>query len=101
RSLIASAIRFVKKSWIGIVSEPARRTLSYINLVAIVVMMMAVVAGNSIAIVPIVVSIVRRAITIVSIWPIVSVRVIAVSIRIVAIPVTWITEPNSYAPDSD
>ena len=73
-------------------SEPAQPLWHYFKLVAIVVMMVAMMAVNSIAIV---VSIVRRAITIVSIWPIVHIRVIAVSIRIVAIPITWITEPDS------
>jgi hypothetical protein len=76
-----------------------RRTLSYIKLVAIVVMMMAVVAVNSRPIVVPGTGVVSR----VPIRSVVTVRVIAVSIRIVvvAVLVSWIPNSNSYAPDSD
>ena len=57
---------------------------------------MAVMTVNSMAIVvPIIVSVIRRTIPIVSIGPVISVRVITISIGIVAIPVTRITEPDS------
>jgi hypothetical protein len=59
--------------------------------------MMAVVAVNSMPIVvPVVVPVIRRAITIVSIGSIVSVRVIAVSIGVIAIAIARITEPDSH-----
>jgi len=62
-----------------------------------IVAMMAVMTVNSIAIVPIVVPIIRRTITIVSVWSIVPVRVIAISIRrIVTIPIARIAEPDPY-----
>ena len=56
---------------------------------------MAVMTVNSVAIIPIVVSVVRRAITIVTIGSVVSVRVIAISRGVIAIPVARITEPDS------
>jgi len=62
-----------------------------------IVAMMAVMTVNSIAIVPIVVPIIGRTITIVSVWSIVPVRVIAISIRrIVTIPIARIAEPDPY-----
>ena len=68
----------------------------YVNLVLTIVAMMTVVAVNSIAIVPIVVPVIRRTITIVSVWSVVPVRVIAISVSIGAITVARITNPNSY-----
>jgi len=55
--------------------------------------MMAVMTVNSMAIV---VPVVRRAITIVSIWSVVTVRVITVSIGVIAVPVARMTEPDAY-----
>jgi len=58
-------------------------------------MMVAMMAVNSMP----VVAIVRRAITIVSIGPVVTVRVIAISVRIIAIPIRRI--PKSYSDASN
>ena len=74
--------------------------VSYANLIAIVVMI-PMVAVN-----PMPVPVVRgpRGIAIVSIWSVVTVRVIAISVWIaviVAVPVGWISESHSYAPNSD
>jgi hypothetical protein len=69
----------------------------YANLVAIV-MMIPVVTVN-----PMPVPVVRRArgIAIVSIRSVVPIRVIAIRIVVIAIPVSWITKCDSYAADSD
>ncbi len=74
-------------------------SVSYANLIAIV--MIPMVAVN-----PMPVPVVRgpRGIAIVSIRSVVSVRVIAIAIWIaviVAVPVGWIPESDSYAPNSD
>ncbi len=69
----------------------------YANLVAIV-MMIPMVTVN-----PMPVPVVRRArgIAIVSIRSVVPIRVIAIRIVVIAIPVSWITKSDSYAADSD
>jgi hypothetical protein len=89
-----------KKNWLEIIPSQLNRSTSYVNLVAIVVMMMTVVAVNSMSVVPVVPR--SRVIAIVWICSIVSVRVIiAVRIAVIAIPVSRIPKPDSDAPNSD